>query len=303
MHEDDRRRRGITAVWLATFVWAWGPVIVKWSGLPGPTFAMLRLWAGVCVSFAAIAITRRRFTWSAFRACAAGGVLFAADIGLGFTALNLTTVADVALIGALAPVVIVIISAYRLREPVSAGAWALVAASFLGVAVVALASAGEPSWSLTGDLLAFLGIGTWTTYWFFSRHVRERFDPIIYFACVMLAGALTMTPVALVTNGVPHGLTASDLAAVIGVALLPGFVGHSLVIWSHRFVPSWLSALITQVSPVITAVLAWIILGEVIPPAAIAGGALTIGATMAVIAIESRAARAAELGDAAEKVS
>ena len=139
-------------------------------------------------------------------------MIFAADIGLGFTALNLTTVADVALIGALAPVVIVIISAYRLREPVRAGAWALVGASFLGVVVVALASAGEPSWSLTGDLLAFLGIGTWTTYWFFSRHVRERYDPIIYFACVMLAGALTMTPVALVDERRParaHGRATS----------------------------------------------------------------------------------------------
>ena len=52
--------------------------------------------------------TRRRLSWSAFRACALGGVLFAADIGLGFTAVRATTVADVALIGALAPVVIVL---------------------------------------------------------------------------------------------------------------------------------------------------------------------------------------------------
>ena len=74
---DPLRRRGIAAVWLATFVWAWGPVIVKWSDLPGPTFAMLRLWTGVLISFTAIAVTRRRFSWAAFRACAVGGVLFA----------------------------------------------------------------------------------------------------------------------------------------------------------------------------------------------------------------------------------
>ena len=119
--------------------------------------------------------------------------------------------------------------------------------------------------------MAFLGIGTWTTYWFFSRHVRERFDPIIYFACVMLAGALTMTPVALVTNGVPSGIALGDVLAVVTVALLPGFVGHTLVIWSHKHVASWLSALITQVSPVITVVLAWIVLGESITRGAILG--------------------------------
>src|SRR4051812_5231113 len=86
MTEDRLHRRGVGAVWLATFIWAWGPVLVKWSDLSGPTFAMCRLWVGVCVSAIALVVTRRRITWTAFRACAIGGVLFAADIGLGFTA-------------------------------------------------------------------------------------------------------------------------------------------------------------------------------------------------------------------------
>ncbi len=303
MTDDRLHRRGVGAVWLATFIWAWGPVLVKWSDLSGPTFAMCRLWVGVCVSAVALLVSRRRLSWSAFRACALGGVLFAADIGLGFTAVRATTVADVALIGALAPVVIVLVSAYRLHEHVSVRAWVLVGASFVGVVIVAVASAGGPSWTLYGDLLAVLGIGTWSAYWFFSRHVRARFDPIVYFACVMLAGALTMTPFALVVDGVPSGLAGRDLFAVITVAVFPGFVGHTLVIWSHKHVASWLSALITQVSPVITAVLAWIVLGEAIPPVAALGGAVTVGATMAVIAWDASEAEEQHLEEAAEKVS
>jgi drug/metabolite transporter (DMT)-like permease len=304
MPDDDRlHRRGVGAVWLATFIWAWGPVLVKWSSLSGPTFAMCRLWAGVAVSFAAIALTRKRFTWRAFRACAVGGVLFAADIGLAFSALKATTVADVALIGALAPVVIVLVSAYRLHERVTLRSWLLVGASFIGVVIVALASAGRPSWSLAGDLMAAAGIATWATYWFFSRHVRERFDPIIYFACVMLAGALTMTPLAVALDGVPTAIAGRDVFAFVTVALFPGFVGHTLVIWSHKHVASWLSALITQVSPVITVVLAWLVLGEAIPLVAALGGAVTVGATMAVIGLDARESRAEHLEEAAEKVS
>jgi drug/metabolite transporter (DMT)-like permease len=300
---DRLHRRGVAAVWLATFVWAWGPVLVKWSDLPGPTFAMLRLWAGVAVSVIALLVTRRRLTWGAFRACALGGVLFAADIGLGFTAINATTVADVALIGALAPVLIVVVSAYRLGERVSLRSWALTAVSFAGVVVVALASAGSPSWSLYGDVLAFVGIGTWSLYWFFSRSVRERHDPIVFFACVMIAGALAMTPTALLLDGVPSAVSRGDLAAVVGVALVPGFVGHTLVIWSHKHVASWLAALITQVSPVITAVLAWIVLGEALSVAAMLGGALTVGATMAVVALDARAARMTDVDEAAERLN
>jgi drug/metabolite transporter (DMT)-like permease len=303
MDEARLHRRGVGAVWLATFIWAWGPVLVKWSDLPGPTFAMYRLWTGVLVSTIALLVTRRRITWSAFRACAVGGVLFATDIGLGFTAIRATTVADVALIGALAPVAIVLVSAYRLHEPVSLRAWLLVGASFVGVVIVAVASAGAPSWTLRGDVLAVLSIGTWSTYWFFSRHVRERFDPIVYFGCVMLAGALTMTPFALLVDGVPSGVTGHDVFAVVIVAIFPGFVGHTLVIWSHKHVASWLSALITQVSPVITAVLAWIVLGEAIGPVAALGGAITVGATMAVISLDAGAADEQHLEQAAEKVS
>jgi drug/metabolite transporter (DMT)-like permease len=303
MDEARLHRRGVGAVWLATFIWAWGPVLVKWSDLPGPTFAMYRLWTGVLVSTIALLVTRRRITWSAFRACAVGGVLFATDIGLGFTAIRATTVADVALIGALAPVAIVLVSAYRLHEPVSLRAWLLVGASFVGVVIVAVASAGAPSWTLRGDVLAVLSIGTWSTYWFFSRHVRERFDPIVYFGCVMLAGALTMTPFALLVDGVPSGVTGHDVFAVVIVAIFPGFVGHTLVIWSHKHVASWLSALITQVSPVITAVLAWIVLGEAIGPVAALGGAITVGATMAVISLDAGDADEQHLEEAAEKVS
>jgi drug/metabolite transporter (DMT)-like permease len=304
MDTSDRlHRRGVAAVWLATFVWAWGPVLVKWSDLPGPTFAMLRLWVGVAVSMIALLVTRRRLTWNAFRACALGGVVFAVDIGLGFTAVNATTVADVALIGALAPVVIVIVSAYRLGERVSLRASALTAVSFVGVVVVALASAGSPSWSLYGDVLAFLGIGTWSLYWFFSRHVRERHDPIVFFACVMIAAAVAITPFALLVNGVPTHMSRGDLAAVVTVALIPGFLGHTLVIWSHKHVESWLAALITQVSPVITAVLAWIVLGETLSVAAMLGGALTVGATMAVVALDARAARMTDVDEAAERLN
>ncbi|TMK90781.1 MAG: DMT family transporter [Actinobacteria bacterium] len=269
--ERSARRLGVVAVWVATFAWAWGYILVKWSSLDGLHFAMFRLWTGAAISCIALLGTRRRLTRAAFRACALGGVFFAADIGLGFSAIKHTTIADVAVIGALAP--------------------------------VAIGSSGSPSWSPFGDLLAVCGIGTWSAYWFFSRHVRERADPIVYFACVMLAAALVMTPTAFLLAGVPSWPTARDWFAIVGVALVPGFVGHTLVIWSHRHVESWLSALITQCSPVVTVTLAWILLGESLPALAIAGGAIVIVATGVVLVAAARRDGRADLDEAAERVS
>jgi drug/metabolite transporter (DMT)-like permease len=301
--EQAAKRLGVVAVWVAMFAWAWGYVLVKWSTLDGLHFAMFRLWAGTAVSCAALLVTGRRLAWAVFRTCVLGGVFFAADIGLGFTAIKHTTIADVAVIQALAPVAIVIVSARRLHERVASRDWVLVAVSFGGVVLVAIASSGVPSWSPFGDLLAACGIVTWSAYWFFSRRLRDRVDPIVYLACVMIAAALVMTPTAIITQGVPAWPSARDWAAIWGVALIPGFVGHTLVIWAHRHVESWRSALITQCSPVITVALAWVVLGESLTPLVIVGGAIVIGATGAILVSAARRDARADLDEASERAS
>jgi drug/metabolite transporter (DMT)-like permease len=292
--ERTARRLAVAAVAFAMFAWAWGYVLVKWSTLDGLHFAMFRLWAGVLISSVAMLVTGRRLSWGVFRACALGGIVFAADIGLGFTAIKHTTIADVAVIAALAPVVIVIVSARRLHERVTRRDWILVAVSFVGVIVVVISSSGLPSWSPFGDLLAACGIVTWSAYWFFSRSVRDRVDPIVYFACVMLAASVVMTPAAIAVSGVPPWPSARDWVAIWGCALVPGFVGHTLVIWAHGHVESWRSALITQCLPVIAVVLAWIVLGEPITPLVVLGSAIVVAATGAVlVSAERRDARPA----------
>jgi drug/metabolite transporter (DMT)-like permease len=301
--ERTARRLGVVAVWVATFAWAWGYVLVKWSTLDGLHFAMFRLWAGSAISCAAMLLTGRRLTWAVFRACALGGVFFAADSGLGFTAIKHTTIADVAVIGALAPVAIVILSARRLHERIARRDWVLVGVSFAGVVLVAVASSGLPTWSPFGDLLAACGIVTWSAYWFFSRRVRDRVDPIVYFACVMIAAAAVMTPTAILTRGVPAWPAARDWIAIWAIALIPGFVGHTLVIWSHRHVESWRSALITQCSPVITVTLAWVVLGEALTPLIVVGSAIVIAATAAVLVSAARRDARADLDEAGERAS
>lgn len=283
-----RRSRGLFAITMAMFAWSTGIVMVKWSSLDGLTFSIFRLWAGASISIVALLVTRRRISWATFRACGLGGVLFALDIGLGFTAVKHTSVVNFGVIGALSPVVIAVVSSRILGERIARRDAALIGLSFVGVAVVVAGAASQDATTPFGDLLAFVGIGSWCAYWFFSRRLRERFGSIEYFACVMIAAALTMTPAALLLEGVPSMPSAHDWAAVWGVAMFPGFVGHSLVIWSHRYVESWRAAMITQLVPVLSSLLAWAVLSEPITPVVALGGAIVIGATGAVIVSATR---------------
>jgi drug/metabolite transporter (DMT)-like permease len=297
------RRAGILAVSVATLAWGSANVLVKWSTLPALRFAMIRLWAGVAISAIALIATRRRLRWVTLRACALGGVVFAADISLGFTAVKHTSVANASVIGSLATLVIAVVSARRLRERIRRSDWMFVGTSLVGVAIVALGASGSPVWSPFGDLLAFFSVGTWSVYWFFSRRARHRVNAIEYMACVFLAAAMAITPLALVIDGVPPVPSGRDWVALLSVALVPGFVGHTLVAWSHRHVESWLSALVTQCSPVISAVGAWLVLGESIPPLVVLGGMLVLGSTGAVVVRATRRQPDADLEVAVEPVS
>lgn len=291
-------RLGVAAVVVATCIWATGTVIVKGSSLGGLQFAMYRLWAGLAISCLALLVARRRLTWATFRRCWPGGAIFALDISLHFSSVKLTNVANVAVIGALAPVVIALLSARLLHERIARRDAVLAGCAFVGVLTVAIGSYGEPSWSGVGDLLAFCNIFSWTAYWFFSRRARRDTGPVEYFACVMLAGALVMTPTTFVLDGVPPWPTSTEWVSVWAVALFPGFIGHTLMIWSHNHVESWRSALITQATPVISTLLAWWFLDEAVTPVVALGGAVVVGCTAAVIAHAARRER--DLDEAVE---
>src|SRR5919206_2852599 len=136
----SRRSRGILAVSVTTVAWGLVPLVIKETSMPPLGFATYRLWFGVLVYGCALLATGRRPGWATLRACAPGGVLFAADISLTFTAFRLTTVADATIIGALAPVFIALGAARWFGERFSRRDVPYMLASFVGVAVVAVGS-------------------------------------------------------------------------------------------------------------------------------------------------------------------
>lgn len=285
MTEGSRHRTAaIVAVSVSTVMWGSASVLVKGTSISGLTFAMDRLWLGVVVHLVALMVVRQRLTWTTFRSCALGGVFFAGDIALGFTAVKLTTVANFAVIGAISPILVLLVAGRMFGERVRPREAALVALSFAGIVVVAVGSSGSPAWSPVGDALALLSTLSWTGYWLFSKRARAETSTLEYMTSVMLAGALVVTPIALVVGGVPPATPdASDWVVLAFVTLVPGAMGHLLAAWSHRHVESWLSSLITQCVPVVSATLAWWVLGESLTPVVVVGGIVVVAATALVV--------------------
>jgi drug/metabolite transporter (DMT)-like permease len=295
----SERSLGVLAVSLTTLVWGLVPIILKQTHMPPVAFAMYRLWMGVLVYALVLVVTGRRLRWATIKACALGGVLFGVDIALTFSAFKLASVANATIIGGLAPVFIALGAARWFGERLERRDLVFVALSFLGVGIVAVGSAGSPSWSPLGDAFAAASTLSWTAYWLFSKRARRSVSALEYMATVMLVGAVTVTCVAValglsghISLAPPHG---SDWLWIWVVTLLAGAMGHTLLAWSHRHLEAWLASLITQCMPVVGSVAAWVLLGESLTALTIAGGMLVLGATAVIAVRETRRASGAVL--------
>ena len=86
---------GTAVVLVAVSVWGGVGVVVRFvEGIDGLVIGFHRLWIGALVTLAAFYGTGGRLTWRTLRLSVPGGLAFACDIVLFFSALKHTTVAN-----------------------------------------------------------------------------------------------------------------------------------------------------------------------------------------------------------------
>ncbi len=264
-------------------------VIVKIVRAPALTFAFYRLWLGALVMLGVLWAAGRRPSWAIIRRSIPSGVLFGLNLVLFFSAIKLTSVADVLILAALQPALTLVVAGPLFGERVTAYhvMWTMV--SLGGVGLVIIGSSGTPVWSLAGDLLAFGSLLVWTAYWLLSKRVRESVPAIEYMATVTIVAAVCVTPLWLL-SGQTGGMRWQDWLWIL-LFVAGAQAGHSLLAWSHEQIDVSISSLLTLVEPVIAAVAALVFLGEPLPAISIAGGLVAI---VAVGAVVRRATRRAE---------
>jgi drug/metabolite transporter (DMT)-like permease len=278
----------MAAVALTTFVWAFPPLIIKETSMDPLAFAAYRLWAGVAIYAVIFVATRRRIRWSVIKACAPGGVLFAVDVALAFTAFHTTSIADATIIGSLSAVTIAIGAAIWFGERLHKPDLVFVGASLIGVALVALGSSGSSSFSVTGDVAALLSVFSWTAYWMFSKKARANAGALEYMATVMLVSAIVMTALAPATGASMAWPVRSDWIAIFTVAVMAGAVGHSLLAWSHQHLEAWFASLILNAQPLVSVTLAWLILDEAVSAVTALGGLIVFASVATLVIREGR---------------
>jgi drug/metabolite transporter (DMT)-like permease len=288
---------GALAVTAPVVGWSFANTIVKIVDVPALSFAFWRLLMGTAVMLVVLTVSRRRMTWAMIRASAPGGVLFGFNLILFFSAIKETSIADVLVIAALQPALILLVAGRLFGEWVTRREVGWVLVSVVGVAGFVVVSSATPVWSLWGDLLAVGSVIVWTAYFVVSKRARERVQAVEYMTTVTLVATLVVTPIALFAGDGVVGLRTTDWFW-LGLFVASAQGGHLLLAWAHRQVDVTVSSLIVLAETPISAVAALLVLGEPLTALQVVAGLVAVAAVGVVVrgATTSGSVEAAEPG-------
>ena len=158
----------------------------------------------------------------------ARGLLLASSSALAFLSLKFTPVAEFTAIISLTPLVITMVAAWQLKEPVSVWRWLLVVGGFVGTLIIVRPSSDDFNW---GMLLTLALVGTSTGFQLLTSRLSRTEDPAVTHLYTGWIGSIAAT-LALPFFWQPLASSSLWLALVL-IGIL-GTVGHFVLIMAYK---------------------------------------------------------------------
>ncbi len=199
--------------------------------------------------------------------------------GFFFHGLSQSTAAHAALLYALTPLGVYLMSLARGHERASLRAMGGIATAFSGVVVLLLGRGlADASGSLTGDLLILGAVTAWVVYTTEGKPFVAVHGPVRATAWSMVASTLLMLPVAPFMAMPERVLAASNVAkgSIVYLGLLTSVVAYLIWYYALSKAPASKVAIFSNLQPAATALAAWALLDEALHWAVAVGGVLVL---------------------------
>jgi drug/metabolite transporter (DMT)-like permease len=165
------------------------------------------------------------------------GALLLVTSGMSFFGLQLMPVAEFTALGMLTPVVVTMLAAWVLHEPVSRMRWALVCGGFIGAVIVIRPGSGVFGWAAIFPLLMALCYGCFQVL---TSRLASLESPYTTHFYTGFSGAVLVTPLLLLHAGdylaAAQAVPPAKLVLVLGIGLF-ATVGHLCLIFAFGHAP------------------------------------------------------------------
>jgi len=257
-------------------------IFVRWADAPGPVVGFYR------IGLATLILTlpqARNFKHGAghrlFRREAVifpflGGLFMACDQAIWNTAVRYTTAANATLMNNTAPLWVALFALLVFRERLKGVFWLGLALALSGAAAVLGSDFLRHPTLGWGDLLALLSAVFYSGYFIMTQRGREKLDTLSYVWGSGLTCAIALLILSLVLGMPLGGYPPVTYLALLGAAVISQIGGYLATGYALGHLPASLVSPTMIGQPVMTALLALLLLGENLKPAQWAGGIVVL---------------------------
>lgn len=206
------------------------------------------------------------------------GVFLALHFGLWIPSLFLTSVSASVVLVTTQPLWVLLLQGRVLGRKATPRNLVSFALAFSGVVFIAWGDMQLSLRALVGDLMALGGAVAMACYLLVGTRLRSQLPLGAYlwvvngFAAVLLWGVVVTGKVS------PWPETSSSWWPLVGMALGPTLVGHTLLNWALAHLPTYQVNLTVLLEPALASFWVWVFLGEVPPFHVIPGAVLVVSA-------------------------
>ena len=252
-------------------------IFIRLAEAPAVAVAFWRCALGAAVLLPPAIARRERFPKGReLYVGVASGVALGAHFGFWISSLDYTSVAASVVLVSTQPVFVAILAYLLFGERTSPLSFAGILVALAGTALIA-SDSSVGSAALLGNALALVGAVTVAVYVLIGRSSRTAGIGVLpYSIVVYAAAALTLFVAALLFDARLWGYPGETWFWLGAITLGPQIMGHTVFNWALRYVEASIISGTILAEPVISALLAWMILSERPGTPTILGGAVVL---------------------------
>ncbi len=292
---------GILAVVGLVVAFSLSSTLVKRAESPGVLVAFWRMVTVSIVWNVLLWSTGRRITLANLRQALVPGVFFGLNLAVFFAGATHNSVANAALIGSLAPFLIVPAGAWLFKEYIDPRALVFAVLAFGGAGLVLFSAPPNGDASLEGNVFGFAAMLLLVAYVTSTRYFRQEMDVTTFMATICPIAAVAVLPLA-IAHGDVFRMSGTGWTYMLILTFTSGVVAQGLVVFAQKTIQIGTIAIAQVAQPALAVVWSYLLLSEVVNDRQIAGVAIVVAGLLAFVVLNQRGARSRRMDEERAKV-
>ncbi|MFW6279320.1 MAG: DMT family transporter [Bacillota bacterium] len=211
------------------------------------------------------------------------GFFLAVHLFLWIAAFEYTSVANAVIFVAIQPLFTIFLEYFLAREDFKKAVIPGIMLALIGSLIISSGDINILFSRLWGNLLALGAAFFAACYLFSGRSLRRQIEYFPYIYIVYTYAAFFLGLIVLIAGKPVTGFSGQNYMYLMALALGPTLIGHSVVNFSLRKIPTTFVAVSLLGEPILTTLMAWVLLGEAATLTTIIGGSLIIWGIFRVV--------------------